>query len=418
MKVAVIGAGVVGVTTAYELAAQGHEVHVYERSSSSAEGCSFANAGVISPGYVTPWAKPGMALHVLKHLWRAHSPVRLSRPSWDEVKWLWRWWRACDETTFSQNRARLLRLSAYSHQRIQHLTERLHLEHDRTSGYMVLLRGEQEHQMVQPSLKIMQDAGLSFKTLNASEARNIEPALNPDTPLAYALHFPNDEVGNCRQFTLLLKNITESNGVKFHFNANIQPLSQSDPLRIRIGIEDPGTHFNGVVVCAGLGSTHLLSPLGVHIPLAAVHGYSVSASVREPLDAPRSGVMDERYKVAISRLGQRVRVSGSAEIGGNARHHHTANVKTLYRVLDDWFPGAARTQDSVQVWKGSRPMLPDGPPVIGPSGIPGIWLNVGHGSSGWALSCGSAKALADSMSGLTPEINLEGLGIERLKLQR
>lgn len=418
MKVAVIGAGVIGVTTAYELAAQGHDVSVYERSSSSAEGCSFANAGVISPGYVTPWAKPGMTLHILKHLWRAHSPVRLSHPSWDEVKWLWRWWRACDEDTFVQNRARLLRLSTYSHQRLQRLTERLHLEYDRTPGYMVLLRGEQEHQMVQPSLKIMRDEGLSFKTLSASEARSIEPALNPDTPLAYALHFPNDEVGNCRQFTLLLKNIAESKGVKFHFNASVQALSPSEPRRIRIGTEDPGIVFDGVVVCAGLGSAQLLAPVGLHIPLAAVHGYSVSASVREPLDAPRSGVMDERYKVAISRLGQRVRVSGSAEIGGNARQHHAASVKTLYRVLDDWFPGAARTQDSVQVWKGSRPMLPDGPPVIGPSGIPGVWLNLGHGSSGWALSCGSAKALADSMSGLTPEIDLEGLGIERLKSQR
>lgn len=417
MRVAVIGAGVIGITTAYELIEKGHEVTVYERSSSAAEGCSFANAGVISPGYVTPWAKPGMSLHVLTHLWQKHSPVRFSRPSWAEIQWLWKWWQACDKATFDQNRGRLLRLASYSHDRMRLLTERLHLNHDRSQGYLVLLRGEREHEMIKPSLSAMQDAGLSFKMLDAAQARQIEPALNADTPLAQAIHFPNDEVGNCRQLTLILKNIAESLGVKFHFNADIQPLNSQEPRRIRLNPSDPGASYDTVVVCAGLASAPLLSPLGIQLPLAAVHGYSISASVREPLDAPRSGVMDERYKVAISRLGQRVRVSGGAEIGGNLRQHHATSVRTLYRVLDDWFPGAARTQDSVQVWKGSRPMLPDGPPVMGPSGIPGVWLNVGHGSSGWALSFGCARAVADQISGNPTEIDVEGLGLERLKLQ-
>lgn len=418
MKVAVIGAGVVGVTTAYELAEQGHEVTVYERGSAAAELCSFANAGVISPGYVTPWAKPGMALHVASHLWKSHTPVRIFRPNWSEARWLWRWWRACKNTTFIKNRERLLRLSIYSQQRLQSLTQRLHLDYDSTTGYMVLLRDEKDYLLAQPSIDVMRDAGISFQTLTPEQARNIEPALNPSTPLAHALHFPNDEVANCRQFTLLLKNIAESMGVKFHFNANVEPLLGINPKQIRLSPQDPGTSFEAVVICAGLTSTNLLSPLKLNIPLAAVHGYSVSASIREPLDAPRSGVMDERFKVAISRLGQRVRVSGSAEIGGHARQHHSASLKTLYRVLDDWFPGAARTQDSVQVWKGSRPMLPDGPPVIGPSGIPGVWLNLGHGSSGWALSCGSARALADSLSGRQTDVDLEGLGIERLNLRQ
>jgi D-amino-acid dehydrogenase len=297
------------------------------------------------------------------------------------------------------------------------LTQRLHLDYDRTPGYLVLLRGEKEYLLAQPSLEGMREAGLSFQTCTPEQARGIEPALNPSTPLAYALHFPNDEVANCRQFTLLLKNIAESMGVKFHFNANVQPLQVRDPKSIRLSAQDPGTSFDAVVICAGLASARLLFPLNLKIPIAAVHGYSVSASIREPLDAPRSGVMDERFKVAISRHGQRVRVSGGAEIGGNARQHHAASLKTLYRVLDDWFPGAARTQDNVQIWKGSRPMLPDGPPIVGPSGIASVWLNLGHGSSGWALSCGSARALADSLSGRQADIDLEGLGIERLNLR-
>ena len=297
------------------------------------------------------------------------------------------------------------------------LTDRLKLNHDTTQGYLVLLRGEREHTLAQPSLAIMRESGISFKLIDGNEARKIEPALHPDTPLAHAIHFPNDAVGNCRQLTLMLKGIAESKGASFHFNSDVQPLTPNAPTLIRSGPDDQGTLFDAVVVCAGLASAKLLQPLGLQIPLAAVHGYSISASIREPLDAPRSGVMDERYKVAISRLGQRVRVSGSAEIGGSARLHHASSVKTLYRVLDDWFPGAARTQDSVQVWKGSRPMLPDGPPVIGQSGIPGVWLNLGHGSSGWALSFGCALALANVMSGKTSDIDLEGLGIERLRRQ-
>jgi D-amino-acid dehydrogenase len=163
-----------------------------------------------------------------------------------------------------------------------------------------------------------------------------------------------------------------------------------------------------------MASASLLAPLGLAIPLAAVHGYAVSAAVREHIDAPRSGVMDERYKVAISRLGHRVRVAGGAVIGGNGSHHQAASIKTLYKVLDDWFPGAARTQDSVQIWKGTRAMLPDGPPIVGASGVPNVWLNLGHGSSGWALACGSARVVADSISGRKPDIDLTGLGIERL----
>jgi D-amino-acid dehydrogenase len=159
----------------------------------------------------------------------------------------------------------------------------------------------------------------------------------------------------------------------------------------------------------------LLRPLRVSIPMAAVYGYSVTATVRETLDAPRSAVMDERFKVAISRLGQRVRVAGSAEIGGTPLQHREAAIQTLFKVLHDWFPGAARLSAGVQIWKGARPMLPDGPPILGASGVPGIWLNLGHGSSGWALSCGSARVLADQIAGRPAEVDTEGLGIERLR---
>lgn len=418
MKVAVIGAGVIGITTAYELATQGHQVSVFERNGAAAEECSFANTGVASAGYAAPWAHPGVVKHILSHLWQRDTPLRISSPSMADWRWLWQMRKASKPATFARNRASMLRLAEYSSHRMRNLTDTLNLEHERSQGFMVLLRTEHEIKLMQDSLQVMRDAGFSFKSLTADEARGIEPALNPETPLAQAIYFPDDEVGNCRQFTLLLKGEAETLGAKFHFNTPVQPLSNAQPKTIRTSEQDMGEKFDAVVVCAGLASAQIVRPLGLRIPLAAVHGYAISAAVREPLDAPRSGIIDEQYKVAISRLGQRVRVTGGSEIGGNAKRHDPASIKTLYRVLDNWFPGAARTQDNVQVWKGSRPMLPDGPPIVGASGISGVWLNLGHGASGWALACGSARVVADSINGKSPDIDLQGLGLERLHLQR
>jgi len=418
MKVAVIGAGVIGITTAYELATQGHQISVFERNGAAAEECSFSNTGVASAGYAAPWARPGMIKHVLSHLWQRDTPLRIANASMSDWRWLWQMRKACDSNTFARNRTSMLRLAEYSNHRMRTLSDTLNLEHERSQGLMVLLRTEREIKLMHDTLQVMRDAGLNFKTLNAEAARNIEPALNPETSLAQAIHFPEDEVGNCRQFTLLLKSEAEALGVKFFFNTSVQPLSNAQPKTIRTSEQDMGEKFDAVVVCAGLASAQLVRPLGLRIPLTAVHGYAISAAVREPLDAPRSGVVDEQYKVAISRLGQRVRVSGGSEIGGNAKRNDSASIKTLYRVLDNWFPGAARTQDNVQVWKGSRPMLPDGPPIVGASGISGVWLNLGHGASGWTLACGSARAVADSINGQSPDIDLQGLGLERLHLQQ
>jgi D-amino-acid dehydrogenase len=415
MKVAIIGAGVVGVTTAYELAAQGHQVRVFERNSAAAEATSFANAGVVSAGYAAPWARPGLPRQLLSHLWQRDTPLRLGRLGRHELRWLWQFWKACDHHTFTRNREHMLRLALYSQHRMQALSNSLNLTYDRAPGYMVLLRSERERQLISPSLQVLRDSGLSIQSLNAQEACAIEPALNTQTPLVEALHFPDDEVSNCRQFTLLLKSEAEVLGARFQFNSQVQPLSLNQPRTVRCTPEDTGETFDAVVVCAGIASAVLTRALGLRFPLAAVHGYSLSAAVREPLDAPRSGVMDERYKVAISRLGQRIRVSGGSEFGSDATQHDPASIKTLYRVLNDWFPGAARTQDNVQIWKSARPMLADGPPILGASGVPGVWLNLGHGASGWTLACGSARIVADGISGRNSEINLQGLGLERLK---
>ena len=418
MKIAVIGAGIIGITTAYELATDGHQVTVFERRGAAAEEASFANAGVVAPGSVTPWAAPGMPGKVFGHLLRRHAAVKLSLPlSSNELTWMWKWWRACKLETYLASRATLQRLAFYSRARLHQLTADLQFEYDRAEGYTVLLRSEKDSQLVQPGLQVLRDAGVVFSEINAEAVRKIEPAINPDTEFLGGIHLPNDEVANCRQFALLLKDKARELGVNFEFNTTVNQLNRAPEASLLIAGEDSPRQFDRIVMCAGVSSAALLKPLGLTIPLAAVYGYSISAPIREALNAPRSAVMDERYKVAISRLGNRVRVAGSAEIGGLPGKHRASSIKTLYKVLHDWFPGAAQnanTGASIQVWKGARPMLPDGPPVIGDSGLPGIWLNLGHGSSGWALSCGSARALADQIAGRCAAIDMDGLKAARL----
>lgn len=443
MRVAVIGAGIIGVTTAYELACDGHEVSVFERQGNVAAEASFANAGLVAPGYVTPWAAPGMPGKVLGHLFSRHAPVRVRAGiSMATVGWLWKWWRACRLRTYQANRLRMQRLAFFSRARLHGISQSLQLDYERNEGYLVLLRTPADLQLAQPGLALLNPLTTKFEVLDAAQCRAIEPALNAETPLHAGIHLPDDEVGNCRQFAHLLRLEAQQRGASFRFHTQvirIEPAAMPRLVHLPAGqdastpprrkaarkqasdtemlpAEPVSETFDAIVVCAAIGAPGLLRPHGLKLPMQAVHGYSVTAPLRangEHEQGPRSAVMDERYKVAISRFGNRVRVAGSAEIGGSLEHIDKRTLSTLYKVLHDWFPGAAQLGQA-QVWKGARPMLPDGPPLIGPSGIDGIWLNLGHGSSGWALSCGSARLLADLMVGRTPAIDTEGLGIERL----
>lgn len=389
MKIAIVGAGIIGVTTAYELAADGHEVTVFERHGAVAEEASFAPAGLLAPEHIAPWT----------------APLRLDpRLSLGELAWLWRWRRARQPQTWAANRARLQRLAGYSRERLHALTAELRLDYERSDGALLLLRSDQE-------LGRLRDAGLDLREIGADEARKLEPALNPDTALAGAVHLPQAEAGNCRQLALLLRQEAQRLGARFEFNATVSRIEAKQPGALRLANEGAARTFDAVVLCAGLASARLLRPLGLKLPLAAVHGCSVSLPLREALNAPRSAVVDERHQVTITRLGQRVRVAGGAQLGGGDRQHA---LRMLYQVLQDWFPGAGRLSAGVQVWHGARPMLADGPPLLGASGRPGLWLNLGHGAHGWALACGSARAVADLIAGRTPSVDLEGLGLERL----
>ena len=446
MRVAVIGAGVIGVTTAYELGADGHDVTVFERRGTVAAESSFANAGLVAPGYVAPWAAPGMPGKVISHLLSSHAPVRVGgHLNFATLGWLWRWWRACKPETYRANRARMHRLAHFSRERLHELTARLHLDFERAQGFLVLLRSARDLALAEPGIRALAELGAAPQVLDAAACRLVEPGLNTGTALHAGVYSKDDEVGNCREFTHLLRKEAARGGVHFRFQAQVERIvagprpslvivrTPGDPhdeaaARSRAGTsgwsntetqEDIAgeASFDAIVVCAALGSNPLLRPLGIRLPLLAVHGYSVTAPLRHDDRhlhfEPRAALMDERYKVAISRLGNRVRVAGSAEIGGRPERQNDAAQKTLDKVLDDWFPGVTQRAQA-QRWKGARPMLPDGPPVLGPSGAEGVWLNLGHGGSGWALACGSARLVADSVAGRKTPISIDGLGIERL----
>ena len=416
MKIAVVGAGIIGITTAYELASDGHQVQVIERRGAAAEESSFANAGVIAPGYVTPWAAPGMPLKVCRYLFSDHSPVRLTLPlAGRDLRWMWHWYRACTLDRYLASRRHMHRLALYSRDRLHHITRLLNLNYERSEGYLVLLRSETDSQQVQAGLNLLRETGVKFREIDPAETRKIEPALHAGHHFFGAIHLPEDEVGNCRQFALQLKHESMKGGVDFSFNTVVNQIHADQGVKLAIAGEPALRAYDACVVCAGTDSAALLRPFGLNIPLAPIHGYSISAPIQESMNAPKSAVMDERYKVAISRLGNRVRVAGGAELGGQPGKKRAAAILTLYKVLQDWFPGAANLSGGVQEWKGARPMLPDGPPLIGATRLPHLWLNIGHGSSGWALSCGSARVLADMVAGKVPALDVFGFDLARIQ---
>jgi len=425
MRVAVVGAGIVGVATAQALVDGGHEVTLFERHGSVGTETSFANAGFLAPGYVAPWAAPGMLRKVLSQLFDRDAAVRLGgRPSLRTLRWGLRWRRACAADVHAANRTALLALATDSLLRTRALAHRLKLDYERASGVLVLLRSEREVALVRAGLKTMAESGLEFHLVDAAAARRIEPALNDATALKAAIHLPGAEVGNCRQFAQGLKNELAERDVALHFHHEVLTLVAEDGGVRLVAAERPADvestlpapldaprrdwRFDHVVVCAANGAPALLAPLRIPLPLLPVYGYSITLPVRHfeahPDVGPRAGLMDERFKIAISRIGDRVRVAGGAEIGGAPARMNDKALATLYRVLDDWFPSAAR-QAHAQTWKGARPMLPDGPPAIGATRVPGVWLNTGHGSSGWALACGSAALVADLIGGRAPAVD-------------
>ncbi len=416
MRVIVIGAGIVGVTTAWEMAADGHEVTVLERRASVAAEGSFANAGVVAPGLVAPGTAGRHDLGSMAP--QLGGALR-------HLPWMWRSWWAGRTAVWNSHRAAMQTLAQTSRQRLLALTHRLDLDYQQGDGHLVLLRHARDLKAQRGTLKRLAELGTEFHLVDAERARQIEPSLNPAQPLHAAIHLPQDGVGNSRQFAHLLKQEAQRRGVVFRFDAEvraIEPGTGSATSPAVVLADGSRLEAGAVVVCAGAAAAPLLSPLGLALPLAPVWSVSVTAPVNHvdgalPV-APQAALTDARHQVTISRLGQRVRVAGGAALGTapgrTPAEPRLATLRQLYRVLDDWFPGSAVMRQA-QHWTGARPVLPDGTPLLGASGRPGVWLNLAHGEHGWALACGSALALTAAVAGRDPGVDLAPFGIERLR---
>jgi D-amino-acid dehydrogenase len=394
MRVAVVGAGIVGVTSAFELSAQGHEVVVLERRSSVAAEASFAQAGLVAPALVGPFDGVG-----------GWTPPL---PGWALARWPWQWRAllASRPHRLQVHRNAMQRLAMASRERLLELTRSLDIDFEQADGVLVLLRTERALKAQRPMLSRLADLGVAFELLDAERAWQVEPALHRKTPLRAALHLPQDAVGNGRQFAHRLKAEAVRRGARFRFDTTVAALrpGAAPELVLADGSREAA---DAVLLCAGADAATLLAPAGLRLPLRPVWGVSVTAPVNH-LDgqlpqAPRAAVVDPRQGTVISRLGQRVRVSGGHSLGGRASDAPALPaLRALYRVLEDWFPGSAVMREATH-WRGARPMLPDGMPLIGASGLPGVWLNLAHGGHGWALACGSAQLVASQLAGREPD---------------
>ncbi|WP_321950419.1 D-amino acid dehydrogenase [Burkholderia cenocepacia] len=424
MHVIVLGAGVIGVTTAWHLREAGCDVTVIEREADVAQATSLGNAGVIAPGYVTPWAAPGMPGKILKYLFKPASPL-IFRPTLDAAQWRWiaRWLRECEFERFRVNKQRMQRIAYYSRACLHAFRDRYPFDYGASRGYLQLLRSAFDVEMVQPALKVLRDAGIAFRELDAAGCTAIEPGLRwaRQAPVG-GIYLPDDEAGDCARFTRELRARCEANGVTFRFRTAIRALDVAggEVRGVRIDSLDAGAAArrdallaaDAIVVALGVDSAGLLRPLGIDVPLYPVKGYSATLAVVDDEKAPCAALMDESLKTAITRFGPTLRVAGTAELGSRHAALRQQALDTLMKVLDDWFPHAA-DRASARFWVGRRPMTPDGPPLLGASGIDGLWLNVGHGSTGWAMSMGSGKVVADLVTGRAPEIDLAGLTLAR-----
>lgn len=412
MKIAVIGAGIQGICTAYELASQGHRVHVFDRNSSAAEEASFANGSLMSACVMSS---------MLDHVGLA-AALRAKFKSPSHLHWntgllsTWRWARQTRKLRLSptgaSRRKDLQDLAQFSREQFTSLCNTLRLDMDHSEGILLLMRGPEEQAQWASTLRELAESEIEATALDAVQAREIETALREDTPLHQAVLLREDGSANCRQFALALKLRAEEMGVEFHLSTEVLPWHKQSAIQtVRTPNREHGP-FDAVVVCAGEHAQRLIQSQGIRPVLQRMQGYSISAAVREPLDAPKSAVFDVRHQVSIARMGQRVRVSGAYTIGKN-NANPKQRLELLYKVLDDWFPGAARTHDNPQIWQSAVIGTTDGLPIVGKTAIPGLWLNMAHGMSGWTTACGCARLIADQISGKATALEASKFNLAR-----
>lgn len=415
MKVLILGSGVIGVTSAYYLARAGHEVTVVDRQPEPALETSFANAGEVSPGYSSPWAGPGVPVKAVKWLLMKHGPL-VVRPKLDPVMWLWllKMLRNCTSARYAVNKSRMIPIAEYSRDSLRDLRRDIGIQYDeRAQGTLQLFRYQAQLDGTGEDIAVLKQYGVPYEVLSREGCIAVEPALaGVKEKFAGGLRLPQDETGDCHMFTQALARHAEALGVRFMFNTGIDRIV-TDGRRVSGVATSAGMlQADAYVVALGSWSSRLVAPLGISLPVYPVKGYSITVPIKDASGAPESTVMDESYKVAITRLGNRIRVGGTAEISGFSTKLYNARRATLDHSLSDLFPRGGDLAKAT-FWSGLRPMTPDGPPVIGPTQYANLHLNTGHGTLGWTMSCGSGRVLADTLSGKKPEVDVSALTVDR-----
>jgi D-amino-acid dehydrogenase len=415
MRVVILGAGVIGITTAWYLLERGHEVVVVDRQAGPALETSYANAGEISPGYASPWAGPGIPRKALGWLVMRHAPLVI-RPRADPamMKWLLAMLGNCTAGAYARNKQRMVRLAEFSRDCLGELRTATGVTYDeRMQGTLQLFRTQKQLDGIGGDIDVLTQFGVPFEVLGRQGCIAAEPGLaHASADFVGGLRLPQDETGDCFKFTNALARMAQAAGAELLMDTAISGLRLDDN-RIT-GVDTSAGLITGDAYVMALGSYSpaLAGTLGLKLPIYPVKGYSITVPVAKPDRAPVSTILDESFKVAITRLGDRIRVAGMAEISGFSDNLPFRRRETLLHSLTGLFPETSSSA-VLQFWSGLRPMTPDSTPIVGATPIANLYLNTGHGTLGWTMACGSGRVLSDIIDGRTPPIMADDLGLAR-----
>jgi D-amino-acid dehydrogenase len=415
MRVIVVGSGVIGVTTAWYLARRGAKVTLIDRQAGAALETSHANAGQVSPGYSTPWAAPGIPLKAIRWLFERHAPLAIKLDgSMHQLRWLAAMLANCSADRYTVNKERMLRLAEYSRDCLRQLRADIGIQYEqRTGGTLQLFRTRAQFEAARRDIEVLEKTGVPYELLESRQLASAEPALAAvRDKLTGGLRLPNDETGDCFLFTQRLAEAAAAAGVETRFETSAERLEQRGGRVVGVRTANELLTADAYVVACGSYSTKLLAPLGLDIPVYPVKGYSLTLPIVDAARAPVSTVLDETYKIAITRFDDRIRVGGMAELVGYDLSLPKKRRETLEMVTNDLFPGSGALQQAT-FWTGLRPMTPDSTPIVGHSGVGNLFINTGHGTLGWTMACGSGQLIADLVTGHRPAISTEGLDLSR-----
>jgi len=420
MHVVVLGGGVIGVCSAWYLARRGAQVTVIDRQGEVAAETSFANAGQVSPGYSTPWAAPGIPLKALRWMFQRHAPLSIRLDgSLHQLKWLAAMLLNCSPERYDINKERMLRLAEYSRDCLRALRAETGIQYEqRTGGTLQLFRTRKQFESARQDIAVLERCGVPYELLDARQLASAEPALvRAQDKLTGGLRLPNDETGDCHLFTQRLAEAAMKLGVTFRFNQEVSAIETRGARVEAVRIGSERLTADAFVLACGSYSRALALPLGIDLPVYPVKGYSLTVPIVNEAAAPVSTVLDETYKVAVTRFDDRIRVGGMAELAGFDLRLRPRRRATLELVVNDLFGGAGAVERAT-FWTGLRPMTPDSTPIVGGSDYRNLFINTGHGTLGWTMACGSGRLIADMVTGYRPEISTDGLDVSRYQKSR